>query len=92
MKDCRHRALSDLLPPLPEVSLKLGCPLRMGQVPPAVVLDETQEQAWAGAGEPHSVDRETRVGPMECMPASHLGHLSGAGLKWKSLWSGTDIR
>lgn len=88
MKDYRYRALSDLPHPVPEVSLKLGCPLRMEQVPPAEVLDQTQ--AWAEAGKPHSVGRGTRVGPMECMPVSHLGHLSGADLNWRSLWSGAD--
>lgn len=91
MKDCRYRALSDLPPPLPEVSPKLGCPLREEQVPPAEVLVQKQAPAWAGAVEPHSVGRGTRVGPMECMPKSHLGHLSEAGLRWRSLWSGADI-
>lgn len=89
--DCRYRALSDLPPLLPEVSPKLGCPLRMEQVPAADVLVQAQAQAWVGAGGPHSVGRGTRVGPMECMPVSHLGHLSGAGLSSRSLWSGSDI-
>lgn len=31
------------------------------------------------------------MGPKECMPVSHLGHLCGAGLSWGSLWSGADI-
>lgn len=91
MKDCKHRALSDLPPPLPEVFPKLGCPLRKEQVPLAEDLVQTQARAWAGPGEPHSVGRKTREGPMECMLESHLGHLSGAGLSWRSLWSGVDI-
>lgn len=57
MKDCRHRALFDP-PPLPEVSLKQGSPLRLEQVPYAEVQVQTQAQVWAGAGE-HSVCRRT---------------------------------
>lgn len=92
MKDCRYRALSDLPLALPEVSPRLGFPLRAEHLPVAEVLVQTQGQAWAGGVVPYSVGRKTRVGPMECMQVSHPGHLSEAGLSWRDLWSGADIR